>query len=138
MTLDRRSTLLLLALAACGGGGGGKDDAGPISPGAVAGSLTVHLTDPSAGDAAILIRVTGPAMRGNVVSLASGARLDERDKPGEITIALFGKIVSGDVVRFDVPDVAKVDEYSATVVDAADGTNALRPSLSGYAAGIVK
>ncbi len=137
MTPARAASWMVVAsvLAACGGGGAGGGSTTPVP---VAGSLRVHLTDPSTGDAAILLRVTGPVASGNVVSLLSGVRLEQRAAPGQVTIAIFGPISSGDVARFDVPDVDKVGEYSATVLDAADETNALRKSLGGYSVSVVK
>jgi hypothetical protein len=49
-------------------------------------------------------------------------------------VAVFGTIGDGALLTLSVPDASRAQDYAATVVDAADASNAARASVSGYTA----
>lgn len=126
--LLRRSMLvLLLATATCT-----ETPTGPPAPPVpVPGTLVVRLTTPNQNDAAIVVRLSGP----DVTQLQSGNaayQLHTRAAGASQRIALFGTLTTGPVLRFHVPDVARLSEYSAQVVEVADDSNDMRAELAGY------
>lgn len=111
-------TVLVLAAVGCGG------DVGPeIRP----GFLTVSVVSPNGSEGAALISVVGVGVRnvestgGRVFTFSQGDTtriLVVLDSPGELGF------------RISVPDVGSPPV--ATVVQVADGGNALRADLSAY------
>ncbi|GMR11851.1 MAG: hypothetical protein BMS9Abin29_0036 [Gemmatimonadota bacterium] len=112
------ATALLVAAVGCGG------DVGPeLRP----GLLTASLVSPNGSEGAVLISLVGvgvgfaESVEGRVFTFSRGDTtriLLVLDKPGELAF------------RISVPDVATPPV--ATVVQVADGTNALRADLSAY------
>ena len=123
-TLPRAILVLAAALlAAC--------DAGePAKP--LPGDLTVTLATPNA-DGALLVAVTGPGAVGAVQAAAPGAVVRTRTQGTTTTVAVFGTLAAGPLLRLSVPDVRQAKAYTATVREAADAQNAPRASLAGYA-----
>jgi hypothetical protein len=125
--------ILALAAAACTGG----DDGGTTPPPPEPGVLTVSLTTPNTDDRALVVEVTGPSITG--VTAANAAYVVHSRAPGATSVraAVFGALGSGALLRFSVPDVNAAAAYKATVVEVADGANALRQT-TGYAATIAR
>jgi hypothetical protein len=125
--------ILALAGAACSGG----DDGGTTPPQPEPGVLTVSLTTPGTGDRALMVQVTGPEL--GAVEAASGSYVvhSRATGPGAVRAAVFGALGTGPLLRIQVPDVNRAAAYSATVVEVADETNALR-STNGYTAAVVR
>ena len=122
-TLTSSAALLAAALlAGCDPGGGT-----PAQP--TPGMLTVNLKAAVEGDRALVISIAGPGAVGDVQP-AAGYVAYARPQGGATRVAVFGVLAAGPVVRFSVPDTRQ--QYQATVVDAADGTNAARASMAGY------
>ncbi|HEX6964725.1 MAG TPA: hypothetical protein VF166_02925 [Gemmatimonadaceae bacterium] len=94
------------------------------------GVLTVRLTTPHADDAALFVTVSGSAISN--VTAPSGLLLHVRQRGDTIAAALFGRIASGDVLHFSVPDVNAAAHYTARIVQVADSANAVRGDLGGY------
>jgi len=126
--------LLAMAIPACSGdGGGGGTEPTPPVP----GTLTVNLTTPNPDDRALRVTVNGPGF--STVTPASAAYLVHSRVSGTTArVAVFGRLGAGALVRVDVPDVNRASSYTATVTEAADSTNALRASMAGYAAAVVR
>lgn len=132
----RRAALapLLFLLIACGGGSstGPSDGNGP----AVAGWLTVQLTTPHTDDGAVQLRITGPAIQDVMAESAYDGF--GTAAAGVADLVMAGAIATGNVARFQVPDVNRASAYSVSVVAAAQaGTFALR-NVAGYRAVIVR
>ena len=124
-TLLRAAPLLAAALlSAC--------DAGePAKP--LPGELVVSLATPNPADGAMVVTITGPGAVGAVQAAAAGNVVRSRTQGATTSVAVFGAIAAGPLVRIAVPDVRQAEGYTATVREAADPANALRPSLAGYA-----
>ena len=123
-TLPRAVLLLAAALLpAC-------DAAAPAKP--LPGDLTVSLATPYT-DGALLIAITGPDAVGAVQAAAPGAVVRARTQGTTTTVAVFGTLAAGPLLRLSVPDVRQAERYTATVTEAADDQNAPRASLSVYA-----
>lgn len=103
---------------------------GPATP--VAGELTLELTAPVSGDGAVLLVVHGPGVLSDVAAATSGVAVHSRAAGDSMRVAIFGRVASGPLLRFRVPDVARAAEYRAAVREVSDATNALQPSLAGY------
>jgi len=126
MQIRRCAALLAAAalLSAC--------DAGePATP--LPGELTVTLATPNPADGAVLVAVTGPDAVSAVQAAAAGNVVRARTQGTTTTVAVFGTVAAGDLLRLSVPDVRQAQHYTATVTEAADLGNHLRPSLAGYA-----
>ncbi len=105
-------------------------------PPAAPGTLKVVLSNPNPDDTAILLRVTGPVINTPQL-LATGVMIYHRAvAPGVLDVILVGAPVSGDLFSMDVPDADPVTDFSASVVEVSDASEALRPDLSGYGASI--
>lgn len=113
------------------------EPSGPSGPPPAApGTLKVVLSNPNPDDTAILLRVTGPVVNTPQL-LATGVMIYHRAvAPGVLDVILVGSPVSGDLFTMDVPDADPTTDFSATVVEVADASEALRPDLSGYSASI--
>jgi hypothetical protein len=113
----------------------GCDD-GPSGP--VPGELVVRLETPNATDRAVMLSITGPAAPSAVVAARAGDVVYSEAAGTTVKAAVFGRLASGDLLRLSVADVKQSRSYAVTVVEAADSTNALRASLSGYRATVVR
>lgn len=122
--LSRAAVLLACAvLAAC--------DAGePARP--LPGDLLVTLASPNATDGGMVVSITGPDAVGSVRAADPGNVVRARTQGTTTTVAVFGTLAPGPLVRIAVPDVRQAGSYTATVREAADLESALRPSLAGY------
>ena len=126
MKMRSRAVLLMAAalLSAC--------DAGePATP--LPGELTVSLATPNPADGAVLVSVTGPDAASSVQAAAAGNVVRSRTQGTTTIVAVFGTVAAGPLLRLSVPDVRQAKRYTATVAEAADLGNAVRPSLAGYA-----
>src|SRR5690349_6940610 len=97
MKILPRAALLLAAafLPACGG------DAGePAKP--IPGDLTVSLATPNT-DGALLVAISGPAAVGAVQAAAPGAVVRARTQGTTTTVAVFGTLGAGPLLRLTVP-----------------------------------
>ncbi|HEV7590751.1 MAG TPA: hypothetical protein VGO40_21755 [Longimicrobium sp.] len=124
MKIVPRAALLLAAalLAAC-------DAGAPAKP--LPGDLTVSLATPNV-DGALVVAITGPDAVGAVQSAAPGTVVRVRTQGTTTTVAVFGVLAAGPLLRLTVPDVRQASRYAATVREAADDQNAPRASLAGY------
>jgi hypothetical protein len=121
-----RAALLLSAVLLC------ACDAGePATP--LPGDLILTLATPNAADAAMVVSITGPDAVSAVQAAAPGAVVRARTQGTTTTVAVFGALAAGPLVRITVPDVRQARRYVATVREAADAQNASRASLAGYA-----
>lgn len=125
MKIVPRAALLLAAalLSAC-------DAGAPAKP--LPGDLTVSLSTPNV-DGALVVSITGPDAVGAVQAAASGTIVRVRTQGTATTVAVFGAVADGPLLRISVPDVRQAGRYAATVREAADDQNAPRASLAGYA-----
>ena len=118
--------MILLAALICGVGCDGDDAIAPRP-----GTLEVRLVSPYADDAALVARVTGPDI-GGLVAVDPNVYLHAVEVGGGVAVVVVGDLAPGPLVRFSVPDVGDVADYSATVLQAADRSNALRESVEGF------
>lgn len=106
-------------------------DAGePATP--LPGELTVSLATPNPADGAMVVSITGPDAVGSVQPAAAGNVVRARTAGTTATVAVFGTVAAGPLLRLSVPDVRQAKRYTATVTEAAGLGNVLRPSLTGY------
>ncbi|HEU4556553.1 MAG TPA: hypothetical protein VFS20_01845 [Longimicrobium sp.] len=125
---------LAAVLAACSGDGPSVTPPEPPVP----GQLTVTLATPNSDDRALQAIVTGPGEITAVESPATGVAAFSRPTAGGVSVAIFGHLGNGAVLRFTVPDVNRASAYAASVQEVADASNALRPSLAGYQLTVAK
>ncbi len=118
---------------ACGDSPAEPDNTDPVP---VPGVLTLSLTTPNADDKALLVSVTGAGTGdslSNVVLANSSYSMYSRNENGRaLKAAFFGNLANGALLQFNVPDVNRVASYNVAVVEAADGTNAVRTTFTGY------
>lgn len=113
-----------MLLAACG------DTSSP--PTARPGAVIVSVARPDGLDVALMLRVTGPGLDAGTVQAVFGVQhVYARTAPGGVNVAVFGLPATAPLVRLQVPDVNRLTDYSATVVEAAAANNALR-TIAGY------
>lgn len=120
----------LAAISGCGGEGSGP--VGP--PAAEAGVLAVRLTSPLPRVGAVMLTITGPAVPTEVGATQPGVIVHQRAVAAGTSVALFGSIAAGELLRMRVPDVGAAASYQATVREVAGEDNALREDLAGYGA----
>lgn len=115
----------ILASSGCGG-----DTTGPPEP--TPGALTVSLSaPPGVTTGAVVLTITGPEAITNATGPAEGHQVYSRADGAGMKVGVFGTIVPGPLVRFDVPDTRNVDEYAAAISEIAGTDNTLK-SLTGY------
>lgn len=127
---------LACALAACGsdrGGGGGVVD--PPTP--VPGVLTVTFTTPGGGDRAALLSITAPEAMTLLEGAAPGYLVHQRTTGTTTRVAVFGPLTGGPLLLLHVPDVNKAAQFTVTLQEVADGSNALRQG-TGYSVAITR
>jgi hypothetical protein len=124
-----RAALLLavVLVAAC--------DGGPASDQPRPGDLLVSLSTPNADDRALLVSIAGPEEISAVAAASPAFVVHTRTQGTTTRVAVFGSLADGPVLRLTVPDTRRAAEYTATVLDAADGGNADR-AATGYALGL--
>ncbi|MBT8477890.1 MAG: hypothetical protein KJO06_03160 [Gemmatimonadetes bacterium] len=115
-----RATLVSVAAAMLILGCGGDDATGPPpQPQPQPGELRVTMTGGSVGG--VVFTVTGTGMTAPVVS---GAAVMYYDLSGETLHAVVtASSLSGEILRFTVPDVRQVAGYQVTVEQAAGTSN---------------
>jgi hypothetical protein len=119
----------------CGGDGGGGGTV--TGPKAVPGELTASLVTPNADDRAVLLAITGPGSISGI-STTTEYVVFAQTASGKATVAVFGSLTNGVLVRFSVPDVGAVASYTATITDIVDPGNVPRQSLGGYSITVAK
>ena len=125
--------VLTAVLSACGDAGMGVAPEAPQP-----GVLTVTLTTPFPDDRAMLITVSGPDETTSVAAAGSGYTVHTRAGGTTFRAAVFGRLSSGPLVRFAVPDVNRAPAYRATIQEVVDPSSAIRPSTSGYVLAITR
>lgn len=125
----QRSVLLLAGAALLGTCGDSPTAPTPPEP----GTLVATLQGVRTGDAALIIRVRGPGAIGTVTSASAGYVLHARVAGDSARAAVFGQLANGALFRLSVPDLHRIAEYHAAVVEVSDATNALRSDVAGYA-----
>ena len=101
-------------------------------PTAVPGTLAIRLVSPNTDDGALVLSISGPAPAADVTATAQGAVVHARSAGNTTRVAVFGSLASGALLKFSVPDVNAVAQYSAQVTEASDRSSALRTSVTGY------
>lgn len=102
----------------------GNDRTGP-------GTVSLRFETPHSGDGAIKFTLVGPG----ITDLVAAGELIVHSRIGAgntTTVAVFGALTDGLVVKFDVPDLSDLGDYTATLLQVAGPDNALRSSLTGY------
>jgi hypothetical protein len=102
------------------------------------GVLTVTLATPFPDDRAMLITVSGPDQAASVADAGSGYTVHARAGGTTFRAAVFGRLSSGPLVRFSVPDVNRASAYRATIQEVVDPSSSIRPSTSGYVLAITR
>ena len=108
------------------GGGSEPNDPEP-------GNLTVALTaTPNNDDAAIKLRIIAPVAP-SAITAAAGLQVFLNGPIGtSTTVVVTGDMTAGPLLTLTVPDTRKADDYSASVLQVASTTYALR-GVTGYA-----
>ena len=110
----------------------GDDDNGSTGPpDPVPGTLTLSLETPYGDDGAVLLRLDGADIT-QVELAAQGLYLRFLEDQTGVMAVFVGDVSEGDLLTFHVPDLNQVSSYSATMLEAADRSNALRGSLAEY------
>ena len=107
------------------------DPVGPPDP--VPGWIAVTLATPADADAALVVRLTGPALPLPAdVEGAPGATMFARPDGSGLRIAVFGDLADGLLFRFPVADTAGAAAYAATIAEVAAPDFTLREDLGAY------
>ncbi len=116
----------LLPLGACD-----ADEASPLGDGGPEpGTMVVRVTSPFGADGAVSFELRGPGVEN--VRATDGVEVFATPLPDGVRVAVVGEEVSGEMVRFDVPDLRMASEYEVRLIEVADTHNELRRDLSGY------
>lgn len=133
-TPGMRLTLVSLAAGALILGCGGDDATGPPQPQPQAGELRV-LVASATPVGAVVLTVTGTGITSPAIS--GGARLYYDLSGGTLSAVVTGASLSGEIMRFKVPDVRQVAGYEVRVQQAA-GTSNQSLAASGVTASVVR
>lgn len=134
-----RRTMTILALAALAAASCGENpQAPPVDEPPVPGTLLVVLDTPHADDVALLLTLSGPDTMTALQVVPAGVQSESAWVGGNIKVALFGALADGAVLAFHVPDARAVDQYTATLVEAAGPAAALRPAAPAYGLEVVR
>lgn len=115
----------------CGGGGTENNDPTP-------GDLTIELTTPNGDDAAIKLTITAPVAPTAITAAAAGLQVFRSGPIGTTTtVVITGDMSAGALLHLTVPDTRQDEDYTATVVQVASTTYALRGN-TGYALTVTK
>jgi hypothetical protein len=106
----------------------------------IPGELTLSWITPNTGDAAAMIKVVVPAgtTTPTIVAASEGLEIFHRRTADTIYVAVFGELSNQPLVQIAVPNVRRVNEFSAQLIDVADESDAVRASLTGYALSITR
>jgi hypothetical protein len=107
--------------------------AGPPAP--TGGWLTVQLSTPRTDDGAVQLSVAGPAID-SIAIIGYDGFATHTTTGGDLVAT--GTIVSGDLARIHVPDLARTTEYQVVVTAAAARDTYALQQLSGYRAVLVR
>ncbi len=118
--MKMRAMLVSLAAGALILGCGGDDTTGPPEPQPQPGELRVLVASgtPVGG---VVLTVTGSGITSPVAS--GGARLYYDLSGGTLNAVVTGASLSGEILRFTVPDVAQAAGYQVSVQEAAGTSN---------------
>ena len=128
MRAIHRGALLLVSavlLGTCG-----DSPTAPVAP--EPGTLVATLQGVRPGDGALMIRVRGPGEIGTLTPGSATYVLHARVAGDSARAAIFGRLANGPLFQVAVPDVHRLADYRATVVEVSDTTNALRDDVSSY------
>lgn len=123
--------ILLVVLGAC-------EKSPTIRDEPVPGVLTLSVETPYADDRGLLLEVSGPGPISQVEAVGAGRRAYSRPSGASTRAAVFGPVQDGALLRFSVPDVRRVESYTARLLEATDASSALRTELSGYALRVLR
>lgn len=101
------------------------------------GQVLVSFATPHEDDGAAVLVLRGPSF-----TTARPARSAHRihwkiNAPDELRAIVLGGITSGAILAVDIPDVRRVDDYTATLLDVAAADDSLREDLSAYSIAVV-
>lgn len=105
----------------------GCDATEPARPGV----LTAHLSGTRPRDAALVLTISGPALPAEV-SAEQGYVVHSRTHAGATSVAVFGDIAGGPLVRFTIPDAKLADRFGVQLREVADEEYTLREDLTPY------
>ena len=131
--LSSLSAAILFMFAIAGCDASRPAEATPPEP----GQLMIQFETSNDTEGAIRVHLEGPGI-GTVTAAQEGTFVLSRPKGSTSEIIVLGVLESGPLVRFEVSDVARFEEYSASVVEVAGPDNLLRPDLSPFTVHIVR
>ena len=106
----------------------GDSPTAPVAP--EPGTLVATLQGARPGDGGLVIRVRGPGAIGTLTPGSASYVLHARAAGDSARAALFGQLANGPLFQISVPDVHRLADYRASVVEVSDATNALREDVS--------
>jgi hypothetical protein len=131
--LSALSAATALAIVACS-----DSPTAPQPP--IPGELTLSWVTPNADDAAAMIKIVVPAgtVTPSVIGASEDLEIFHRRSADTIFVAVFGDLSDQPLVKIQVPNVRRVNEFSAQLIDVANDADALRSSIEGYALTITR
>ncbi len=93
---------------------------------ALPGQLTVTVSSTGSAGAAYLLTIRGPGIT-SPEAANLGHHLYASLSADTLKVALIATTSNGDLLRFDVPDVNRVDSYRVTLQEVAGSDNSLLP-----------
>lgn len=126
------SVLGAALLGSCGSddAGAGCDPTDPTCNPPAAGQLALRIRTPHFDDRAVKLTITGEFTAANA---ATGYRMFQAVDAGRFVVVSTGVMErESNVLIIDVPDVARLASYRATISEVAASDYRLRDDLSGY------
>ncbi len=136
MTFQRRllgvclSVLGAVLLGSCGADGGGCDATDPTCNSPTVGQIALRISSPNSDDRAVVLRIRGEFTAAHA---ATGYRLFQAADAQTFILISTGLIErESSLLIIDVPDLARLASYSATISEVAASDYRLRSDVSGY------
>jgi len=142
MTFRRRllgvslSLLGAVLLGSCGADDGGCDATDPTCNPPTAGQIALRISSPNSGDRAVVLKIRGEFTAAHA---ATGYRLFQGADAQTFILISTGLIErETSLLIIDVPDLARLASYSATISEVAASDYRLRQDLSVYETSFVE
>ena len=130
------SLLGAVLLGSCGGDDGGCDATDPACNSPTAGQIALRISSPNPDDRAVVLRIRGEFTAAHA---ATGYRLFQAADAQTFILISTGLIErESSLLIIDVPDIARLASYSATISEVAASDYRLRQDVSVYGTSFVE
>lgn len=95
------------------------------------GQLVLRFQTSNDAEGAVRLRLQGPDV-GTISAVQPGTLALVRANGSHYEVVVVGTMKTGELLRIQVSDVNRLDEYAASIVEVAGTDNALRSNPEGY------